>query len=280
MTLAALTHRIWRKSHGESSSTRSAPTRGRGLRSAAPYHPVAIGDTGTFWTMIQMVPTDVTCSARIDHRLDCGGRRALDSGAVHRADPVRPFRGEPLHESPTGRAGAARRDGRRCRHARRQRGHRSFNKRFPELLGLSPESIRGAGMPRASPPLRIAPSLRTAARRQRGSEPSARAPSRTRRARPFRSKSAPGASGSPTTTASSRRSATSRSDEARGGAPATPWCGSAASRKPSFNLPCTGTTGTILARSSIKLPNWPPAPSKSTRVGIWTAPKPPERSPA
>jgi len=123
------------------------------------FTPVAIGDTGTFWTMVQVVPTALIMQ-RAESITHWTTAIAVLSIAVLFAVLILLVRSvvKPLHEShQTVRVlldsmtdGVVMHDARGV--------IRSYNKRFPELLGLSPESIEGAGMPEllrryGSPPL-------------------------------------------------------------------------------------------------------------------------------
>lgn len=123
------------------------------------FTPVAIGDTGTFWTMVQVVPTGLI-TQRAESITRWTTAIAVLSIAVLFAVLILFVRSvvQPLHESSqTVRVlldsmadGVVMHDSRGV--------IRSFNKRFPELLGISPESVEGVGMPEllrryGSPPL-------------------------------------------------------------------------------------------------------------------------------
>lgn len=123
------------------------------------FTPVAMGGTGTCWTMVQVVPTGLIMQ-RAESITRWTTSIAVLSIAVLFAVLILFVRSvvRPLHESnQTVRVlldsmadGVVMHDGRGV--------IRSFNKRFPELLGLNPGSVDGADMPEllrryGSPPL-------------------------------------------------------------------------------------------------------------------------------
>ncbi len=123
------------------------------------FSPVAIGDTGTYWTMVQVVPTALIMKGA-ESITRWTTAIAVLSIAVLFVVLILFVRSvvRPLHESnQTVRVlldsmtdGVVMHDARGV--------IRSFNKRFPELLGLKPGAIEGVGMPEllrryGSPPL-------------------------------------------------------------------------------------------------------------------------------
>jgi PAS domain S-box-containing protein len=112
------------------------------------FTPVTIGATGTHWTMVQVVPTGLI-TERAESITRWTTAIAVLSIAVLFAVLILFVRSvvQPLHESnQTVRVlldsmadGVVMHDA--------QGVIRSFNKRFPDLLGISPESVEAAGMP-------------------------------------------------------------------------------------------------------------------------------------
>jgi PAS domain S-box-containing protein len=112
------------------------------------FTPVAIGDTGTFWTMVQVVPTTLIMQ-RAESITQWTTAIAVLSIAVLFTVLILFVRSvvRPLHEShQTVRVlldsmadGVVMHDARGV--------IRSFNKRFPELLGIGPDAIKEVGMP-------------------------------------------------------------------------------------------------------------------------------------